>query len=234
MKPPYELLVIVPSRGRPQNAWDLVQSWNETTRDQNSQLAIVQDDDDPWYGIGDVDIQCYKAPAGDPGFVAPLNWAVKRLVAPGGAQVVGFIGDDHRPRTEGWDARVNWALEEMGSGIVYGDDLFQGERLPTAVFMTADIVMALGWMAPPCLSHMYADNFWLELGRELGCLRYLPDVVIEHLHPVVGKAPSDATYARTGVLMDTDHERYKSYMVNDFDADVARVRLAIQQEQGGS
>jgi hypothetical protein len=87
------------------------------------------------------------------------------------------------------------ALTELGSGIAYGNDLLQGERLPTAAFMTSDIIRTLGWMCPPTLEHLYIDNAWLELGRAMGRLRYLPDVVLEHLHPDAGKAQQDQTYA---------------------------------------
>jgi hypothetical protein len=66
---------------------------------------------------------------------------------------------------------------------VYGNDLLQGANLPTAVFMTSDIIRALGWMVPPSLQHLYVDDSWRDLGRSAACLQYLPDVVIEHVHP---------------------------------------------------
>jgi hypothetical protein len=109
--------------------------------------------------------------------------------------MLGFMGDDHRPRTPGWDAAYVEALTEMGTGIVYGDDLLQGERIPTQVAMTSDIVEAMGGMAPGGLVHMYLDDLWKAVGERLGCLRYLPDVVVEHLHPAAGKARWDDRYA---------------------------------------
>jgi hypothetical protein len=109
---------------------------------------------------------------------------------------VGFMGDDHRPRTKGWDTAYLAALIQMRVGMVYGDDGWQHETLPTQIAMTTDIVKALGWMAPPALVHMYVDNWWLELGRAAGCIRYLPDVVVEHMHPVAGKAEWDEGHRR--------------------------------------
>jgi hypothetical protein len=48
---------------------------------------------------------------------------------------------------------------------------------------------------PGCI-HLFFDNFVKQLGIDLGCLKYLPDVIIEHLHPVAGKAEMDEGYAR--------------------------------------
>jgi hypothetical protein len=44
------------------------------------------------------------------------------------------LGDDHRPRTKGWDRRLIDAIESLGGapGIAYGDDKLQGAALPTA------------------------------------------------------------------------------------------------------
>ena len=108
---------------------------------------------------------------------------------------VGFMGDDHRVRTHGWDAAL---MEAAGWwGIAYGDDLLRGQELPTAVVMAADIVRTLGWMAPPTLGHMYVDDYWRDLGQRVDDLHYRPDVVIEHLHPSAGKAEIDESYERT-------------------------------------
>jgi hypothetical protein len=60
--------------------------------------------------------------------------------------------------------------------------------------MSASIVRAIGYMAPPELIHMYMDNFWKALGQDLGHLIYRSDVIIEHLHPLVGKSQNDAGY----------------------------------------
>jgi hypothetical protein len=48
---------------------------------------------------------------------------------------------------------------------------------------------------PGCI-HLFFDNFVKQLGIDLNCLKYLPDVIIEHLHPVAGKAEMDEGYLR--------------------------------------
>jgi hypothetical protein len=139
---------------------------------------------------------------------------------------IGFMGDDHRPRTKGWDAAYLDALHSLGTGIVYGDDLLQGRNLPTQCAMTADIVAALGGMAPVNLRHMYVDNFWRELGRNAECLRYLPDVVVEHLHPVAGKAEWDEGYTKVNApeVFAQDEDAFREYLRDHMAFAAATVR----------
>lgn len=188
------LLVIVPTRGRPQNAARLAKAFEETDS-LNADLVFVADADDPElpaYHEVAPRLLIYGGGPEESGMTAPLNWAAGLY---GDIyDYLGFMGDDHVPRTRGWDAHVLGALETGGPGVVYGDDLLQGAALPTAVFLPSRLVRALGFMAPAVLRHLYVDNFWLELGAATGGLRYLPDVVIEHLHPAAGKAPMDERY----------------------------------------
>lgn len=140
---------------------------------------------------------------GIPGIVHPLNFVVSEMFGPEWlgmtADFIGFMGDDHLPRTKYWDNKLMNELNKLGSGIVYGNDLIQGERLPTAAFMTSDIVKELGFMAPPILRHLYVDDYWRDLGKETECLKYLPDIIIEHIHPIgqnKDKPAWDDTYER--------------------------------------
>lgn len=193
-----DLVVVVPSRGRPARAAELA-SVCASMCTADTVLLVAVDADDPT-------APQYCAPAGttvffthvpEPaGHVGAINWAAEQALRDFDPFAIAKLDDDHRPRTTGWDARYLEALRELGTGIVYGNDLLQGARLPTAPAITADIVQALGFMAPPQLQHLYCDDYWRDLGRAAGCLRYLPDVVVEHMHPTAGKADMDAGYRR--------------------------------------
>jgi hypothetical protein len=189
---------VVPSRGRPGAVHEMAQVFADTCT-ARTRLVFAVDDDDPVgseylrEAIGCADIRSDSAST----MVEALNKAAAAIA--NGEEppyAIAFMGDDHRPRTKGWDSQYLEALRRMGSGLVYGNDLLQGEQLPTQVAMTTDIVRALGWMAPPVLRHMYVDNFWRDLGVHAGCIRYLPEVIVEHVHPVAGKAEMDAGYER--------------------------------------
>lgn len=223
-----DLVVVVPSRGRPDAARALAEAFKATCR-ADTFLVFAVDDSDPTkdeYGTACDGVRSGTLILPSTTMVEALNLAATRLPQHQDAFAVGFMGDDHHPRTVGWDAAYLAALRDLGTGIVYGDDLLQGARLPTQCAMTTDIVRALGFMAPPPLRHMYVDNFWKDLGRAAGCLRYLPEVVIEHLHPIAGKAEWDEGHVRVNAaeVYEADAAAYEAYRALAFKADADRVR----------
>jgi hypothetical protein len=142
--------------------------------------------------------------------------------------IIGSLGDDHLCRTRSWDSMIQGAVYSMGlSGVVYPDDGFQHWACATAPFITTDIVKALGWYAPPQLRHFWVDDFWLELGQAVGALRYLGDVLIEHMHPAADKAEHDATYHDNSAHVEDDRCGWAEYMLTSFAGDIERVRRAL-------
>lgn len=136
-----------------------------------------------------------------------------------------FMGDDHLPITKGWDTKLAEAIGDK-AGIAYGNDLLQGENLPTAVVMSTKIIRALGFMSPPALKHLFLDNFWLAIGKAVGNATYLPDVIIEHLHFTNGKAAHDERYAavNNAEMHNGDEAIFAEYMANEFADAVESVR----------
>ncbi|OKI16641.1 hypothetical protein [Streptomyces sp. CB03911] len=216
-----DLTIIVPTRSRPGNLWELWCAFKETSTADTVLLAAV-DDDDPFllgyeqrldWADGDPRLQMQVGPRLRLG--GTLNALAPTVAA--GSRHIGFLGDDHRPRTVGWDGQYIEALDQLGTGLVYGNDLIQGASLPTQVAMTSDIVLATGYMVPPGLVHLWADNVWLTLGQALGAIRYLPDVVVEHMHPIAGKAEYDEGYAEcnTDERSDADRAVFEAWRAND-------------------
>lgn len=233
--PQPDLAVIVPSRGRPHNVARLIETCRATIRG-NTQLLVVTDPDDPEASAYE---QMQIGANGETfGHIvlgsSPqslrlggiLNYISYGLATETPIRAIGFMGDDHLPRTDGWDRAVIDALNTLGPGsIVYGNDLLQGERLPTAAFMTADIIQTLGYMVPAGLQHMFADDAWKAWGEGAGRLRYMPEVVIEHMHPAVGKAQQDSRYSDVWALMEADSVRWEEYRSNGgLVADIAKLR----------
>ena len=126
------------------------------------------------------------------------------------------MGDDHRPRTVGWDKALAKVID-MGADVAYGDDLFRGKNLATAGVIAGRIVRAFDGMAPDVLQHLYIDNFWMQVASDLKSLYYCSDVIIEHLHYINGKAPMDELYAAINApeRYQIDGERYKAYIQSD-------------------
>ncbi len=223
-----DFCLIVTSRGRPDN-WARLSRELAYTTTTDLDVWLILDDDDPTaeaYEVPSSKLHGRRHIGPRLGHIGSLNeWAAN--AAEQGYRIIGQVGDDHVPRTIGWDARIREALDMPG--IAYGNDLFQGENLPTAVFMHGDVIRATGKFAPERLWHLYADNYWRDLGAAAGCLRYLPDVIIEHLHPAAGKSEHDATYedSNNGGVWTADAAEWDRYQREQLPEDIARVKAIL-------
>lgn len=231
-----ELVVVVPTRGRPHNAARLAEAFRETSTSPDSLLLFVADRDDPalpgyqaLLNQGQIARLMIHASTGGKGLNAPLNFAAHRYASV--YENVGFMGDDHMPRTHGWDTEILRELDSLEPRIVYGNDLLQGANLPTAVFMQSRMIRALGGMAPQVMRHLYLDNFWKELGERTGGLVYRDDVVIEHLHPVAGKADWDARYLVVN-NRDADRDDREAWLAYRSGEGFAAALRAVREEYG--
>ena len=222
-----DLLIITPTRGRPDNLKRLLETVHATARAATHVIAGV-DDDDPellaYHAVMDA-----HGGEGDLLRVAPRMGLVAWTNAIAADYVDSYsylasLGDDHVPRTKGWDAALIRAIEDMGgTGFAYPWDGVR-EDIPEAVVMSSGIVAALGWMCLPELSHWYPDNVWADLGRGAGCLRHCRAVWVEHAHPVTGKAPGDKTYQESAVKIAEDKAAYQQWRAERMAADIAVVR----------
>lgn len=200
------LLVVIPSRGRPQHVARTAAAWRATGA-MNAGVRVVYalDSTDPQAEAYEAEVfrafrrngEIYWSGPEGSGMVAAINGVGRWLISqPEPPRMVAVLNDDHLPRSKHWHHAMAAALTAVGTGIVYGDDLLRGEALCTAWAMTTDIVRATGRIVPCLVSHLFADNAVMALGRAAGVLNYLPDVVIEHVHYTNGKAEKDEGYER--------------------------------------
>jgi len=209
------ILVMCPSRSangkRIQNLKELYQSWKDTTSGHSDFLVGIDENDKHFYpdfkeAVVDVNSEQLKV-------VRKINYLAEKYVHK--YDFVQFIGDDCLFMTKGWEE--TFLEEATGNDYVmfYPDDTIQGEKLCTHPFMSTNIVKKLGFMGPTCLEHMYVDNFWKSVGEYLGCLRYFPNIVINHRHPAKGFA-TDEVYESSKSGFHQDGARYVEYMQTQF------------------
>jgi len=223
------MLTIIPTRGRNENAIRLYEAINATADFTEVVFAIDADDVETYKGLmaeiaglGNVKIVI----ADRMGMNGTLNhWAL--WFSPD-YDYICFMGDDHLPRTGGWDTKLAEAIGKE-PGIAYGNDLLQGENLPTAVVMSSKIIRATGFMSPPNLKHLFLDNYWLAMGQALGNSNYLPDVILEHMHYTNGKAEHDERYAavNNAEMHNGDQAIFTEYIVGKFLDDVEDVKAWV-------
>lgn len=224
------IAVLCPSRGNPKALNEALASFHDTVMDAETRFIAVLDENDPMLAeyivatLWDY-IQVPESESGNMNLA--LNYAAIQTVEK--YDIVGFIGDDHRFRTKGWDRIVKKVLSDAGGGFLYGNDLYMGDYLPTQVFISSPIIRALGWMGLPGARHLYLDNTWKYLGENTDSLYYLPDIVIEHMHPVAGKGEWDENHKRVNTDEMYAHDRgvYNEWVKSFAPTDVEKVRAAI-------
>lgn len=201
-QPDARMLIIVPTRSRPENVEKVVRAWEETDAFRHADLVFGVDMDDPKFHAYEAAIDhCHpnvkrcSIPQWQP-LVPKLNDLAMSYLKhyPGEYFALGFAGDDHLPRTKGWAEAYVTYLAMMGTGVVSCPDGYRPDQLPTQWAMTADIVRALGRMVPAPVEHLYCDNAVQDLAEAAGCYAYLDDVLIEHMHPLAGKTKFDDQY----------------------------------------
>ena len=80
------------------------------------------------------------------------------------------FGDDHLPKTKGWDRALCRAIGDMGgTGFSYPWDGIRDD-IPEVYLLSADIPETLGWVMEPSLNHWYNDNVIADLGHGAGCI----------------------------------------------------------------
>jgi hypothetical protein len=212
-----EMIILVPTRGRPSNAVELLAEHDKLST--HSDILFIIDANDPEHDQYEFEVgadKCMTIENETRGMAYPINKAANAIVKENKYQYFAFLGDDHRPRTAGWDGILIQAMQRRPS-MAYSNDLLQGERLPTMITMTSDIVAALNGMVPPKMKHLYLDNFWKKLGQDLGALTYLDHVIVEHMHPVAGKAEWDEGYKEVNAteIYAFDALAYQNYIQSE-------------------
>ena len=216
-----DLLLVVPSRGRPGSIARLWEAMAATCTGDTT-LIVGLDEDDPTAG---------DYPPGPvyevrPGLRQVVAW-VNELAAPevGNYHRIGHIGDDNLPRTVGWDTAIMEALED--APFAFGNDLYPS-RVPGTlcchVFTRSDVIATLGYFGPPSIRHMYVDVAWYAWGRATA-ITFLPDVILEHLHYTAGKSPADESYAASTGLIPADLQNWHAYSRDPagLNADIAKL-----------
>jgi hypothetical protein len=212
-----EMIILVPTRGRPSNAVELLAEHDKLST--HSDILFIIDANDPEHDQYQFEVgadKCMTIENETRGMAYPINKAANAIVKENKYQYFAFLGDDHRPRTAGWDGILIQAMQRRPS-MAYSNDLLQGERLPTMITMTSDIVAALNGMVPPKMKHLYLDNFWKKLGQDLGALTYLDHVIVEHMHPIAGKAEWDEGYKEVNAteIYAFDALAYQNYIQSE-------------------
>lgn len=213
-------LVIIPSRDRVINTERVISSLKEMSLISDIMIGLDDDNESIYPRIDGVIYEVNPR--------LRMNNTLNLLANKYADQyeTITFMGDDHLPRSAGWDKSLYSPIEKRGYGVSYGNDLLQGKNLPTAVMMSTNIIKALGFMSPPTLIHMFMDNFWKVMGEHLDAIDYFDEIIIEHMHAYAGKAELDEMYLSVNneEVGSHDAQKYGEYVSNQLAGDVVKVK----------
>jgi hypothetical protein len=184
--------VLCPTRNRPASVRRLLASAAGTAMDE-IEFVFYCDDDAP----GSVPLEVRSAPwirvVDGPRIVLSDMW--NRCLEKSSGEIVMQCGDDIVFRSHGWDKVVEGAFATVPDRILfaYGSDGVHDRNFGTHGFVHRRWTEAVGYLTPPYFSSDYGDTWLNDVAALLGRKRWL-DIYTEHLHPVVGKAPMDATH----------------------------------------
>ena len=219
------LIVLCPTLGRPAAAQETWNSFVDTAEGDTRLLFVINDYErrDIYQGLPTLVV------SGKKWMNEVLEEAVTRVLEDYAPDQIGFIGDDNRFRTRSWDVRIMQILTTL-PGFAYCQDRTTN-TLPTHVFASSKIIRALGYFGLPGLHHLYIDNVWRDLGEGAGCLYYVPEIVIDHLHPIYGRGEWDDSYLLTNSQQTYSHDWtvYSAWKETSAAADIQIVMDAIEQ-----
>lgn len=119
--------------------------------------------------------------------------------------IIMLVNDDMVIRTKGWDERIVALDGSFPDGIylVYGNDLLKKSNMCTFPILSRRTCELLVEPYPKAYLGAFIDFHLLDIFKRLQHLgfdriRYLDDVVFEHLHHRAGKAAIDDTYLKRG------------------------------------
>jgi len=216
-----KILVIVPTRSRNHKTKEFVEEFFKNSEISDLLFGLDDDDQHTYDRIQNVKYEVNPRLR----LNGTLNLLAKKYCEH--YECISFMGDDHRTRTKGWDSIIYEKIKDIPFGIAYGNDLLAEERLPTAVIMKSEIIKRLGFMSPHSLTHLYLDNFWLDLGKRLNSIHYFPKVIIEHMHyGRKGKSPKDDIYIEVNSpeMHKKDKLAYKIYLQENFENDLKKFK----------
>jgi len=134
-----------------------------------------------------------------PNLAAYFNMMYAGTLDRGNETLVSMVGDDMEFKTPGYDSIILETVNRTdGKVIVYCNDNFIAhDKCCVNMFTTRHLVEATGL---PFMCDRYAmdmiDVIWTDVGRALGCLYYLKNVIIQHNHSSSSEHGKDDTFLR--------------------------------------
>lgn len=152
--------VLCPTRGRREGLLDTYRSLVETSTDAFLIACVDEDDRDTYKDIFEPRLMFSYAPRTT--IVGALNTAFNTFHS---FDAYGYIVDDSRFKTKGWDKWLEEVLDSAPGRIILASPDHSGGEWVNFQFVSKEWVSALGWFACPDVNHYCWDTVAEMLGE---------------------------------------------------------------------
>ena len=218
-----KVITLCPSRGRPKLLEEMVESFIATK--VASDLVMSFDEDDP-----SIDQNKFIADSREIPYLLSFGETVTQhynmLWNAFGEEYdyIHLTNDDVVYKTKGWDVELAGRLLTY-PGVSFGDDLMQGNNLPTMPLISKVVVDAVGWVQLPALTALCGDLVWRDLATAVGRLHYVKHVQIEHRHWINFKRENDKPDYDD--VNENDLRVYGLWVATQRDRDILKLKGAL-------
>lgn len=136
-----------------------------------------------------------------------------------------LASDDMMPIVKNYDLIIaKWMKSRFPDydGILHFNDGYQGSKLNTLPIMGKKYYDRFGYVYYPGYKSLYCDLEMMQVSRLLGKAFYIPQVIIEHLHPAAGKAKEDSLYEKNNLYSKEDEQLYNAREALNFEIELIR------------
>jgi hypothetical protein len=218
-----KLLVLCPSRGRPERIMEMLKSYEATVDFDHTRLRILLDKDDK-----DARKYARNLPSWAEGVTYDRQYdhthtteiINRAFMQENDYEFYSVINDDIEFLTYGWDksfcnkGKISTGIDDTMVRH-YGKDFVSQiniEGFPILSGIDGDIARAIGYMQYPKFKHSCGDNFWYWIAKRLDCLHIDKDIHWNHKSHYFGEGEADETYKRTYVYGSNTADDYAVYI----------------------
>ena len=191
-----EISICLPTRGRPLQLSTMIKTATELATDAKGiEFLIYVDEDD----LTMVDFSHPNATILR-GERLTISKMTNLLASISQGNLIMYAADDIIFRTKNWDSIVLQHYNNSAHKIclIHGDDLGQdSNKIATHGFVSRDLYNLLGYLLPTYFRADFCDTWMTEICVKSGTRSFVPNLIIEHIHPAWGKADIDETYRST-------------------------------------
>ena len=207
----HRVLVRMPTRSRPDQALSVLKEYRRLAG-MPIDLEVVVDADDASMTSCETVQRLH-----DLGCLLTVGRHTSKVQAVNGGRVKDWdilvlASDDMVPVVDGYAVKISAAMQAQFpylDGALHFNDGAMGSTLCTLPVIGRRFYEQFGFVYEPSYLSLYCDQEQTELWQAMGRLAYVPETLIEHRHPYLGKASRDGLYLRNDSLGAIDRATYE-------------------------